>query len=560
MKKVLAVLFSILMTNTGWPQVTLSCDFTNPDHERKEIHNFWSVRNRPSNGEDLPVNNFREGSKINCVRMLGGWPRSNNPDINVEIKDPYQWKGTDYIYDWTQLKERIDKVRSGNMELYQFVLDNVPWAFMREMKFVEEQDNVHHLTGDREVRYGNGLPPNDLDAWQKFIVAMFEEMLATYGDSVVEKWQFRIATEADNNPNHWAGTKQEFYDYYKITYDAIHSVLPGARIGTQFLHPGHIFKPGAVDYKGNQIKTFGSDFITWCKQNNVKYDFIGSSFYPHYIRPDHINSDTVYQKLVAPFKENPDWDPDAEFHIQEFSLRSQPGLIHNLSSHAASHFAIMAQFVYERDIQEIYIWEINSLSLFAPEVLTMKALKTMLGKPRYTCSRSGTPLINGNIVDAVFARSFSNDQFDVLLYNYNDSPEYTKDEEVGLLLSVPLPAGAKYEYRSAYYGKEQCAFNRFVLDYPLAAIKESEGGWVLNDKDIAGNPLNILNEKGLEVFNAEASNYEVYNMLQWTDWEQGITTKANKEHTSIIDLMVSLPSFAFKKYEVRAIPQGQLMP
>jgi len=553
MKNILLVLFTVIMTNTAWSQVNLTCDFTKADNQCNPVHNFWSVRNRPSDGESLPVNNFREGSNINCVRMLGGWPVKNGSREFIESKDPYRWDGTKYIYDWVPLKERIEKVRSGNMELYQFVIDNVPWAFTRGIKFVEEQDNVHHTARDQEVRYGNGLPPNDYVEWSKFITAMMKELVTSYGDTVVAKWLFRIATEADNNPNHWAGTKQEFYDYYKITYDAIHSVLPGVKIGTQFLGQTHTFKSDWVDYKGNQIKTFGSDFITWCKQNNVKYDFIGTSFYPHYVRPDHINTDSVYSQLIAPFKENPDWDPSAEFHIQEFSLRSQPGLIHNLYSHAASHFAMMAKFVYERDIQQIYIWEINSLTLFAPEVLTMQALKTMLGKTRFAYSKNGSPQNTGNMIDAVFAKDENNQQFDALVYNYNISPEYVDDEKVELELAIPLPAKTKYQYRSAFYGKEQCAFNRFVIDFPLAAVKVSDDGWVLDDKDIAGNPLNILNDEGLTVFKTEASKYEIYNTLQWTDWENGITLDAGKIGNSKIRLQASLPSFSFQKFEFRVI-------
>jgi hypothetical protein len=76
---------------------------------------------------------------------------------------------------------------------------------------------------------------------------------------------------------------------------------------------------------------------------------------------------------------------------------------------------------------------------------------------------------------------------------------------------------------------------------------------VLDDKDIAGNPPDILNKEGREFFNEKAPSYKDYNSLKWTDWEDGTTTQTEKELNSKFDIQISLPSFSFKKYEVRVI-------
>jgi len=529
--------------------VTLSCDFTNQENKRSELYSFWNIHNRLDPYKHLGYPADRENAKINCIRVLGGW-KTKDPSI-----DAYQWDGTNYVYRFDLVKERIDFVRSKGMPIYQIVLDNVPWAFQRGIEFTEEPDGEHYLAEHQYAQYGNAIPPNDYEAWAAFIRALMQELIDTYGKEQVEQWRFRVGTEFDTYPGHWAGTKDELLYHYKMTTDAVREVLPTAKVGIHIREAGFV-KKNTVDYKGTQIQSIGTDFVEFCKANDAHYDFVGITFYPMPNQKNRANVDTIYEKDIKPIKEHPDWNPDAIFEIHEYMmLTSTANHIFTGfgTSHGAAYFGLVAEMMYKYDIRQVFQWGNVVRGLYKPEVLTTSILETMVGKVRYGHQKSGSTAVKGNIIGAIFAAGEKGKAYDAFVYNYHMKSAYHEDEKVNISMTLPHKSGTKYRFRYAYYGQEQNSFQRFVADHPEAGKSIDEGGWVKNGSNKNGEPQLILGEEGMKVYRQTASEYLKYNEVQWSDWQLGETVAGEARKQSKIQFGAALPSFALKKFEIEII-------
>ncbi|MDQ8198612.1 hypothetical protein QEH56_10655 [Pelagicoccus enzymogenes] len=532
--------------------ITLTSDFTDPANRKGEIYNFWNTHNRLPPYESINVPAFgMEGSYVNCVRMLGGWSKKGKRMLEY---DCYKWDGEKYVYDWEPLIRRIDVVLNSGIQLKQIVLDNPPWAFQRGITFVEEPDGVHYLAADKNSTYGNAVPPNDPKAWHAFIKAAITKLVETYGEERVASWRFRVGSEIDTRPGHWIGTRQQFFDHYKNTIDAVHSVLPEAKVGAQFREASFTGKK-YTDYTGNVEGSYAGAFIEWAKTHGIRYDFIGTSYYPFYDKEDSVDMDIVYREQIEPIQRHPDWNPDALFEIHEFWGLSQyrdGEFVWLSNSYSSSLFASIAKMVLENDIKQVHLWGNIRDGLVEPNVLTQKALASMLGKHRYANESKGPPAVEGNRIDGIFAADLASDSYDALIFNYNTiSNEYQEDEAVETVFEVESSPNAEYRYRVATYGKDECAFQQFAVDFPRATRYESDGGWIKDTYDKNGTPYIMLVKEGVDTFVANAHRYTHLNDLQWSEWKTASQEASDTGETSLIRIQTQLPSFAFQKIELQ---------
>lgn len=444
--------------------VTLECDFTSPTSKRKPMHYHWNISNRIS-----PISGFNpvgKGVQINVVRPLGG--KSKNGEKVID-EDTYKWDGEKYYYDWAPLKKQIDNV--GPTTLYQLVTDNPSWAFQWGME----------LVGDSAVEtYGNPWPPNDPLAWSDYIRAMLHELVITYGREQVEQWRYCIGREI-GTPGHWRAGKLAFFEHYKNTANAIKAVLPKAKIGTHFLwcsskHP------------------YGPDFVKWCKQNNVHYDFIGVSYYPFYNKIERVDVDHVYNIDFAPIKDIAEWNSDATLELHEFALIKSMnargnGFENAPKAHQESFTVMLAKMMYEHDMFDIYRWGSGINKIAEQTFLAMK------GNLYYASSKHGTPNFEGNMIDAVFAQDPSTKQYNIMVYNYNAEPDSKNSETIRIAMTVPLTPDSKVKYRSATYNK---------------------------------------------------------NRLDWSAWKTYKTTAGKNASESVVSFLTDIPVFSFAKFEIIA--------
>ncbi|MDN3476480.1 hypothetical protein [Pseudoalteromonas sp. APC 3355] len=527
---------------------TLTADFTSDKEKLGEIYDFFdiAVRTERGNPKSKPAT-FGRKAKVNTVRMLGGW---YNQDLTG---DTYIWDGEKYVYNFKAATDRIDSWLENDWDIFQIVLDNPPWAFQRGYTFVEESDGIHYLAKDRIGVYGNGLPPKGAKAWHNYISAFIKHLVSTYGEEKVNSWRFRIGSEIDTRPQHWAATQQEFFEHYQNTVSAIKSVLPNALVGTHFREATH--KSKYIDYTGNTEDAYAPNFVRWAKQNNVPYDFLAISYYPHITHPQEMDMHEVYQKQIAPILEHPDYNTNADFEIHEYKFivkMKRAGFVSVATSHNSAFFAMLSKMMLEKNIKDIYQWGNARDGSYSPEAMTQLALNDMVGNTFYRNTQDKTQSDNGNYIDGIFSQKLNNQDIDILIFSFNkDNMEYQKPEPIKLSMHVDKPAGTQFKYRVAQIDNTSNIDQLFFADHPEALITQSQGGWRKNDAHPTASATNSLNETGLKVYKESLSKYGQINSLNWGEWRTSRTKKNGQHENSTVEIKNTLPSFAVQKYQVQ---------
>lgn len=410
----------------AFANITLECDFTSAADQGQPMHYHWGISNRisPMRGMNQPVG---EEPLINIVRPLGG--KSKNGQMLID-EDTYRWDGRKYIYDWAPLKQQIKTVQR-SAKVYQLMIDNPPWAFQRGID----------LKGEPAIEtYGNAWPPNDPEAWATYIQELLKELVRTYGKETVEQWRYCIGREIGTK-GHWRGTMLEFFEHYRITEQAIHAIVPKAKVGTHYLW-------------ASSKHSFGPDFVRWCHQHKVRYDFIGVSYYPFYHRKERVDMQHVYEVDFSPIKDIPEWNPSATLEIHEFALITSMSKKGNSfenapDDHQESFTVMLAKMMYEHDMVDIFRWGSGKGKIAEQTFLGMQ------GNRYFRNSKKGEPATDGNMVDAVFAHDEQNHQYNMMVASYNADPQHRKAERVEIKTRLPLPPGSTVTMRNAIYENER---------------------------------------------------------------------------------------------------------
>ncbi|WP_342807880.1 hypothetical protein [Alteromonas sp. M12] len=530
--------------------ITLQADFSDENNRIGTIYNFFdvAVRTDKASPNSKPAD-FGQKPQVNTVRMLGGWA---SKDING---DAYKWDGQNFVYDFDKVTNRIDNWINNGWDIFQIVLDNPPWAFQRGLTFVEKPNGSDYLLKDANSVYGNGLPPNDSKAWHKFIVDLSKHLVKKYGKEKVLTWRFRVGSEIDTRPQHWVGTRQQFFDHYQNTVSALHSVLPTARVGAHFREAS--FKGRYVDYTGNTEDAYAPHFIAWAKANNVPYDFVAISYYPHIHKSKELDMQHVYKHDFAPIQQHPDWNTNASLEIHEFKLISEmqrAGFVSVSTSHGSAFFAMLAKLMLNKNIKEIFQWGTGRNGDYAAEALTQYALLPMVGNDLYNNTVSGLPSIEGNRIDGIFSKRPNSSAFDLLLFNFNrHNLAHASPEKTRIAVKVPQPKATRYEFRIGIIDKRNNAEEMFIAAYPRARISTANGGWWDNSIHPTASSVKGLNPEGMKVYLSNKHKYQESNMIIWSDW-QTAKILSEDDKTSTIQIVSEMGSFAVQKIEIRTIP------
>ena len=539
--------------NEQQQMVKLSADFTDANQQLGEVFDFFdvSVRTHKGSPHSTPAT-FGRRAKVNTVRMLGGWA-----DKNISA-DTYKWNGKEFVYDFEQATKRIDSWLDNNWDIFQIVLDNPPWAFQHGLTFVEQANGKHYLQKDANAVYGNPLPPANPKAWQQYIQAFMQHLVAQYGKDTVLSWRFRVGSEIDTRPQHWAATREEFFAHYQNTVNAIHAVLPTAKVGAHFREAS--FKGNYLDYTGNTEDAYAPHFISWAKKNNVPYDFLAISYYPHITKPHELDMAAVYHHDMAPIQHHPDWNSKASFEIHEYKLISKmqrAGFVSVATSHSSAFFAMLSKLMLEKNIMEIFQWGTARDGNYIPEAMTQLALHSMVGNELFKNNVSGATLVKDNNVNGIFTKQSSQAAYDLLLFNFNkNNLTYQQPENVNISLKVEQPIGTKYQYRLGRIDDTSNIEQRFIAEFPKANIPVEQGGWRKPDIHVTASVMKALNDEGKKVFLKNRAKYGKSDTLIWSNWKtaETVTSKVeNNNGQSNIMIETSLPSFSVHKYEIRML-------
>ncbi|MGB7396118.1 MAG: hypothetical protein WA913_17180, partial [Pricia sp.] len=556
MKKLFGLFLVFMVYTLAGAQVKVSTNFIDESNRKAPIPNVWQVANdiSPSykGNDDGPQ--IRPDLKMNIIRLSGGIKSNGLKNTDYDMVE-WSEKANDYVYDFTRLLRVIDKADEHSDEIYQLVIDNVPWAFQRGYTFVDLDknnfDGVHFRKFEEIEQYGNALPPSDMKEYGQYVEALVKTLVDEYGMDRVEKWRFRIGTEIES-PGHWKGTAEDFVDYLDVSIRAIRKIVPTAHVGVHTREPDYVAIPvKGLNYKGEQFVSFHNEILEHLHENNLSVDSWGLSYYIQFDKEGEFHTDEDwYDERVAPFVNHPKWNSDTDIYIGEFkatsSFRGPDGraaTLKDVSSRGeVAHIAMSKLFYEHPELNQIHRWlQFKDVK----DDVASKELFSMVGHTRYQTTVNGEPEKPSNIVDGIFTLDEETDTYEALIYNYNgESTSYEPAQTVNLSLVTSLPVGTELQYRSSYYTRSHNKLQSFISEPDF-----QESWYVDNIKEgqKLGEAMRVLKP---EIYNNRYVPYDGYDEYQLGDW-MNITTEARSDGSdkgSEISLETSLESFSFRKF------------
>ncbi|MGJ8691814.1 MAG: GH39 family glycosyl hydrolase [Thalassotalea sp.] len=530
--------------------VIVKADMTDLNNHQAELHDMWSTINRisPTNGVTAI-----SGLKANLVRMLGGIKKNvdgtNVPDLDYDIAS-YNEQTNKYEYNFQPLVNRINTIvkntNSKNInEIYQIVLDQPPWAFQRGHSFIPDDqpyDGISFKESQRVSHYGNSLPPKDKVAYNEFLQATINHLVAEYGEETVLSWRFRIGTEIET-PDHWYGSEQDFVEHFANSVNAIRAVLPNAKIGLHTRTPNFVYKNGTVtNYKGEKIKSFASALIEYCYDNDIKYDFWGVSDYPFITQASTRDPKTKYDQFFKALVEHPKWQQGTVIDVEEYSVITRMGFVAPIYAYITSdspqadtfNVALTDEF-YQNNVNQVFQWGLRN----GDKPWPVEIFATMFGKPRISAD------VNAETVGSVVVTDVNDNSIEAVTYHYDpQSLEAKNDRNVKLTFNVDKPEGTTFYYRKKLAAPKNHAYYNFMA-------QPSASGWLKTDKNYYnkyGAPGIVLNDTGL----AQWENYQNPTPMAWTQWQSDSTiARSDGESGSQVNVSSVLPLFSFEKTQIK---------
>lgn len=160
---------------------------------------------------------------------------------------------------------KANKIVEINFKQVGVVLDNILNAGFKpyiELSFMPSALASKNVLG---FHYKNNItPPKSYKKWADFIKQFIIFLIERYGLTEIKKWYFEVWNEPDIQVIFFRGTKDEYFKLYKATVNAIKSISKDIKVGGPSTS-------GCV---------WIEDFIKFCEEENLPYDFISTHHYP----------------------------------------------------------------------------------------------------------------------------------------------------------------------------------------------------------------------------------------------------------------------------------------
>ncbi|MBN2582342.1 MAG: hypothetical protein JXL80_04690 [Planctomycetes bacterium] len=395
-----------------------------------QCHRFWTVANwnRPFRLLDAKImadlpHRAPFITEVNCVYLLGGRTREHN-----------RW------YQGLTADDRVRADFSGMIAQLHGAVDRgyTPWIVL---------DNVPYEMSDspEENFYGNTAPPADERVWHEYVRMAVEAMVEAFGRETVGRWWFRVGTEPDLLPGHWCGTKQQYFDHYDYTVDAVLSVVPEAMIG-----PGNILNPVEGEYGIIVKDQWGLEIIDHAATGrNACTGKVGTplrwfscSWYGRVGVPLSM-FDTAMTMMRRRLQAYPHL-ADVPIVVGEFAvLHDEQGrrLYDGDSTEwAASFYAGIADRAYAHDVRRVYEWAQTTDGLLHPRAQVIEMLSRMADGERLAVD----PPQHAEADCGVIACRKNGDLF-LLAYNHGTDREPKVGRSLGITIGgAGLAAGATF--------------------------------------------------------------------------------------------------------------------
>jgi xylan 1,4-beta-xylosidase len=162
----------------------------------------------------------------------------------LSYSNPLVWNGSGTAtYNWTKFDE-----------VYDFLVDSLGTEPVVELS---AQPKALETSGEWS-------PPKNLTIYQDLIKNVVKHCIDRYGKERVSKWWWEVWNEWDYSGFWSGGNEQKYYDMYKAAVLGATEAYPEIKIGG----------PSSTNAGGRV-----APFLTYCKNNNVKVDFVTNHNY-----------------------------------------------------------------------------------------------------------------------------------------------------------------------------------------------------------------------------------------------------------------------------------------
>ncbi|WP_234405474.1 GH39 family glycosyl hydrolase [Paenibacillus sp. IHBB 10380] len=118
---------------------------------------------------------------------------------------------------------------------------------------------------------GHIAPPQDQNKWNALVREFVRHCLNRYGIEEVSMWYFEVWNEPDLSGVCWAGTKQEYFEFYAETVAVIKSISSRFRVGGPAMGYGSLWNDN-----------WAEEFIDFCSGRQAPIDFFSFHVYSEY--------------------------------------------------------------------------------------------------------------------------------------------------------------------------------------------------------------------------------------------------------------------------------------
>jgi len=356
----------------------------------------------------------------------------------------------------------------------------------------------------QENTYGNTAPPKDERLWHDYVEAAVRAMVAHFGRETVSKWWFRVGTEPDLCPSHWAGTREQYLEHYDYTVDAFTRVLPEAKIG-----PGNILNPAGGEFGTTTRKQWGLDIIDHAAvgtnactgARGTRMDWFSFSWYARVGQPI-----AAFDSAVAAIRTRMARYPQfahTPLVVGEFTVlhdeRGRRVWSGDTSEWGASFYAALADRVYRYGILHVYEWAQTTGGLLHPRTNVIALLDGMCGGRRLAVQSKGT---SAATCGAIACRQGAD--LLVLVYNHRFLRRPKVAEAVHLIVrDSRMKAGERWRLTEQTIDAEHGTWA-----HALAADCAAEGLAPLPKAgSFEGDPRRLYGDQGGKVFHKNRAKY-----------------------------------------------------
>ncbi len=130
----------------------------------------------------------------------------------------------------------------------------------------------------------NFSPPVSMTAWLNLVHAFIIHLINRYGIGEVNQWYFQIWTEFSHNGFHWAGTDEEYFQFYEKTVQKIKDISQQLKVG-----------PASENFFLGFTKS--TNFLEYCSKKDLPVDFYNLNIYHNLIpkRDKNIDLNEFYR-------------------------------------------------------------------------------------------------------------------------------------------------------------------------------------------------------------------------------------------------------------------------